>query len=65
MPENVTPNQARRGLDDNARRTLADLEATRDPSAYAKGALAALRLSALDPDDRARTEALHQKWARR
>ena len=64
MPENVTLRN-RRGLDDSARATLTELEALREPTPYAKGTLAALRLSAHHPDDRARTEALHRKWAGR
>lgn len=45
-------------LGEDHRRLLADLEATSAPTPYAKGALAALRLAALNDDERRRVDAL-------
>lgn len=53
------------GLDDTRRRLLADLEAAQLPSQYARGALQAISLAALTPDERARVHALKKKWRTR
>ncbi len=50
-------------LDDDRRALLNDLERVAVPTPYAKGALRALSLAALDPADRRRVDALSAKWA--
>jgi hypothetical protein len=50
-------------LDADRRALLADLERVGSPTPYAKGALRALSLAALDPADRRRVDALSAKWA--
>lgn len=50
-------------LDANRKALLNDLEAVAVPTPYAKGALRALSLAALDEADRRRVDALSAKWA--
>ncbi len=51
------------GLDDDGRALLNDLERVGNPTPYAKGALKALSLAALNDADRRRVDALSAKWA--
>ncbi len=53
------------GLDDTRRRLLVDLEAAQQPSQYARGALQAISLADLTPDERTRVHALKKKWGTR
>lgn len=50
-------------LDADRKALLNDLERVATPTAYAKGALRALSLAALDDADRRRVDALSAKWA--
>lgn len=49
-------------LDDDRRRLLTELEAVGQPTGYSKGALAALALAVLTPDEQRRVDALRAKW---
>ena len=50
-------------LDADRKALLNDLERVGTPTPYAKGALRALSLAALDAADRRRVDALTGKWA--
>lgn len=50
-------------LDADRHALLDDLERVGQPTPYARGALRALSLAALDPADRRRVDALSVKWA--
>lgn len=53
------------------RRDMADasvrldrLEAIKQPTEFARGALAAVRMATLEPAERTRAENLHRRWAK-
>jgi hypothetical protein len=50
-------------MDDAAER-LDELERLKAPTLYARGALTAVLLSRLTPEDKARAEALRTKWGK-